>query len=232
MLAHSVREDPVTIYGPPGTMRLMEAVRVIVPQVPYEIRVCEIDGGAEVALPGEVKLRTLDVDHRVQCLAYSFMVDRMPEFQVDRAEALGVPVQHWKHLQSGEPVRLGGRVIEPADVLGPPRAGVKVAFVTDTRPTGDLPDFVAGADLLICEGMYGSEAERDRAEERGHMVFSEAAGIARAAGAKRLWLTHFSPAMQNPADFLHNARDIFPETEIGQTHHTETIRYPDESAED
>jgi ribonuclease Z len=227
-LAHSVRRDPVTVYGPPGTLRLLEAVTVMVPKLPYDLYVHEIGGGACITLPGDVKLRSLEVSHRAMCLAYSFTLERQPEFQVERAREIEIPVEHWKQLQSGEPVSHHGRTIDPSEVLGPPRPGIKIAFVTDTRPTAEIPGFVEGADLLICEGMYGTDEERERAHERGHMVFSEAARIARQGGVKRLWLTHFSPSLQTPEDYLPNARRIFPATELGQPHQTMVIRYPDE----
>jgi ribonuclease Z len=227
MLTHSVRVDPVTIYGPPGTERLVQTLRYIVPRLPFELTVCELSGGDRVTLPGSIELQALEVSHRITCLAYSFTMRRNPEFQRERAEALGVPVEYWKELQQGVDVEFGGRLVRAEEVLGPPRPGIKVSFVTDTRPTREIPAFVRGSDLLVCEGMYGTEEERERADERGHMVFSEAATIARDGAVKRLWLTHFSPALQDPEAHIDVARNIFPNTEIGRPHHTLTIPFPE-----
>jgi ribonuclease Z len=60
------------------------------------------------------------------------------------------------------------------------------------------------------------------------MLFHEAAKLAAEAGARRLWLTHFSPALQDPEDWLPLAREIFPHTELGQPHRTVTLRYPED----
>jgi ribonuclease Z len=226
-LAHAMRTDPVTIYGPHGIESLVTSLRAIVPRLPFELTVTELYNGDVVQLPGELEMRALEVSHHVPCLAYSFSLERTREFQREIAEARNIPVQHWSDLKDGADVEIDGVTFRADDVLGPPRAGIKVSFVTDTRPTSELPEFVRGSDLLICEGMYGSEDERARADERGHMVFPEAAEIARRGQVKKLWLTHFSPALQNPWEHLTAARYVFPETYIGVAHETLTIPFPE-----
>jgi ribonuclease Z len=226
-IAHSMRTDPVTIYGPIGTIPLVEALRYIAPRLPFDVRIEELHGGDCVTLPGGLQMRALEVSHRTTCLAYSFELNRGREFQREIAEKLNVPVEYWKDLQAGEDVELEGRVVLADDILGPPRPGIKVSMVTDTRPTSEIPRFVQGSDLLICEGMYGTEEERSRADERGHMVFSEAAEIARRARVKELWLTHFSPSLQEPEAHLEDPRRIFPQTYLGEPHKTVNIPFPE-----
>ena len=227
-LAFADRTEPVTIFGPPGTRAAVNGLRVVVPALPFAVEVIEIEGKSEHRLPGGLVMRALPVEHRIPCLAYTFVRPRAPRFEARRAQELGVPVELWSRLQRGEPVEVGGRVVDPEAVLGPPRRGVKVAFVTDTRPTPELPEFVRDADLLVCEGMYGDPAELPRAVERGHMVFHEAAKLAADAGVRNLWLTHFSPALQDPEKWLPLAREVFPNAELGQPHRTVTLRYPED----
>ena len=231
-LAHAMRTDPVTIYGPIGITALVDALRVVVPRLPFELSVVELFNGDVVQLPGDLEMRVLEVSHHVPCLAYSFQLKRTREFQREIAEAKNIPVNHWSALKEGQSVEVDGTTILPDDVLGPPRPGIKVSFVTDTRPTSELPEFVRGSDLLICEGMYGSEEERSRADERGHMVFPESAEIARRGDVKKLWLTHFSPALQNPWEHLEAARHVFPHTCIGVAHKTLTIPFPETESSD
>jgi ribonuclease Z len=231
-IAHSMRTEPVTIYGPLGTKPLVEALGYIVPRLPFEYSVVELFDGDCVTLPGGIEMEALEVSHHVPCLAYSFTRHRGREFQRSIAEEMGIPVEYWKRLQAGEDIEHGGKIVHADDMLGPPRAGIKVSFVTDTRPTAELPQFVHGSDLLICEGMYGTEEEREKADERGHMVFPEAAEIARRGEVKKLWLTHFSPALQEPAEHLPGARQIFANTHLGQAHQTLTIPFPEEHDSD
>jgi ribonuclease Z len=228
MIAHSGRTEPLTIYGPVYTDVVVQSLRIIAPRLPYAVEVIELGGSETRVLPDGLELRTLEVEHRIPCLAYSFGKPRAPRFQPERARAQGIPISLWSRLQAGESIEIDGRTYGPESVLGEPRSGLKVAYVTDTRPTPALPDFVRDADLLVCVAMYGDPDVRDRADARGHMVFDEAAATARDGNVKRLWLTHFSPSVTDPAACLPEATAIFPATEIGRQHRTFTLRYEDE----
>ena len=66
-----------------------------------------------------------------------------------------------------------------------------------------------GVDLMVCESTYLSSEGRE-AHEHGHMTASQAATIAKEAGAQKLVLTHFSQRYQSTEPFLEEARPIFP----------------------
>ena len=108
-----------------------------------------------------------------------------------------------------------GVTYTPDMVLGAPRKGLKVTYTTDTRPTRSIRENAKGSDLLICEGMYGDREMYPKALEHKHMMFEEAAQIAKEAGVDRLWLTHYSPSLPDPAESTEEARRIFPRTEAG-----------------
>lgn len=224
-LGNSERTDPLAIYGPPSLRKVVDRLRVIAPRLPYAVECHELKGGERI-VQGELIVCCLAVEHSLPCLAYTLEHARAPRFEPDRARALGVPLLEWKRLQSGHSVIVDGRRVEPAEVLGPPRAGVKLAFVTDTRPTEALPAFIAGAQLLVCEGMYGAEEDLPKALENRHMLFREAATIARDGRVAALWLTHFSPALTTPGTYLSAARAIFPDTQLGTTGLTTTLHFP------
>ena len=226
-LGNSERTEPLALYGPPGLRGVVDGLRVIAPYLPYAVECHELEGGEQIAL-GELVVRCLAVEHSLPCLAYTLERARAPRFEPDRARALGVPLLDWKRLQRGQPVTVDGRRVEPAEVLGPPRAGVKLAFVTDTRPTEALPAFVAGAQLLVCEGMYGADEDLPKALENRHMLFREAATIASDGRVEALWLTHFSPALTTPDGYLAAARAIFPATQLGRTGLTTTLHFPED----
>ena len=95
-------------------------------------------------------------------------------------------------------------------VLGAPRKGIKVTYCTDTRPTESIVRNAMGADLFICEGMYGEPDKVQKAKEYKHMTFYEAADLAFRAGVQELWLTHYSPSLIRPEDYMQEVRKIFP----------------------
>jgi ribonuclease Z len=226
-LGNAERREPLTIYGPRGLAAVVAGLRVIAPHLPYTVECRELAGGERFAV-GALAVSCLAVEHSVPCLSYALERARARRFEPERARALGLPLPLWGRLQRGETVSWEGQTVTPGAVLGAARAGVKLAFVTDTRPTAALPGFVAGAQLLICEGMYGAADDLPKALENRHMLFAEAAQIARAGAVDTLWLTHFSPSLTAPADYLPVARAIFPNTRLGATGLTTTLRFPDD----
>lgn len=226
MIGNSDRREELTVYGPPGLGEVLRGLRTIAPELPFVVRHYELEGGESFQFAG-VEGRCLMVDHTVPCLAYAVDVRRGRKFDVEKARRLGIPVDLWKPLQDGREVEWQGRRYRPCDVLGEPRRGVKLSYVTDTRPTPELPDFVRDSDLLICEGMYGSPDEYDKAVENKHLLFSEAAEIARLGGVKELWLTHFSPSLVEPEQYINVARAIFLETVAGHDRLCKSLRFRD-----
>jgi ribonuclease Z len=232
-LANAGREEPVDLYGPAGTPRVVAGLRTIAPVLPYELRVTELAGGDRFPLPGGLTGAVLAGEHALPVLAYRADLARSRRFDPDRATARGVPLPLWRRLQHGEAVAWPGGAATSDDVLGPPRRGLAFAYATDTRPVAKLASFLRGIDLLVCEGTYGDQADLPKAIERGHMTFREAATLARDAGAGALWLTHFSPALERPDAYLPEATALFPETTIGRSGLTTTLSFDDElDAED
>lgn len=230
-VANAGRTEPLRIYGPPETRRVVAGLRQIAPTLPYPVEVVELAGGDSFALPGGCRATTLLGEHHVPCLAYRVDRPRAPRFDAERAAALGIPVRLWRKLQLGEAVSWDGGHAEPDQVLGPPRRGLAFAYVTDTRPVPELVPFVAGVDLLVCEGTYGSADDTPKAIQNQHMTFAEAATLARDAGVGHLWLTHFSPSLDAPEEFLGEAAAIFPGVTIGRSGLTTTLSYEQELIE-
>jgi ribonuclease Z len=223
--ANGGRRAPLTIVGPPGTRETIERLRVIARWLPFPLDYLEFEETGELAF-GALEVEAAAGDHSVPCLAYRLSVPRRRRFLPDRARMLEVPLEKWRVLQSGESVRMRGRTIRPDDVLGPPRPGVVVGLVTDTRPTERIEELVRGVDLLVSEAMYGDAGQLARAKERKHMTFAEAAGLAQRAGAGRLVLSHFSPSLTDPDAYLVEATREFPETMVGHDHLQVSLQFP------
>ena len=113
-------------------------------------------------------------------------------------------------------------------VMGAERKGLKVTYCTDTRPIPAIAEHAAGSDLFICEGMYGDPEELKKAKEKKHMTMYEAAELAKQADPGELWLTHFSPSLIKPKQYLDAVREIFPRTEMGKDRLTKELNFEDE----
>lgn len=222
------KEEPVTIIGPKGIRNVVESLRVIAPHLPFPIRYREMAGDPndDVEVNG-VTIRSCMGDHDIPCLIYRLSIDRAAPFLPEKAKATGLPVTFWKLLQRGETVTYEGKTFQPSDVMGPPRPGLSLGFMTDTRPNQKLVEFLTGVDLLITEATYGDPADQHKAIENKHMTYGEAALVGVTSQAKQLWFTHFSPSMPNPDYFRKEAEMLYPSVVIGREHTSTTLAFPD-----
>lgn len=226
-VANSGRTEPLLITGPIETIRVVEGLRVIAPVLPYRVDVVELSGGESFPLPGGLTASVLTGVHHVPSLMYRVDRSRAPRFLPERARELRVPMNQWSVLQNGEAIEIDGRVIRPEEVLGPPRPGVSLGYMTDTRPVPGASNFFRDVDLLVSEGTYDDPAFEEKAIQNTHMTFGEAATIAKAANAGQLWLTHFSPSLADPEADRRFAADIFPNTVVGWSGLTRSLRFRD-----
>lgn len=220
------RTEPVRMIGPKGLKRVVNSLRVIAPELPFDIEFFEISDETPFELEGML-ITPFAVKHRIACFGYKTEIKRKGKFMPERAKELNIPVNMWKLLQNGENVSIDGRVIESSSVIGEERKGLKVVYCTDTRPTDSIWQAARHSDLLVCEGMFYDEEKHKRAIETGHMMYAEAAYTALRAETKELWLTHFSPAVVYPEDGIDIARKEFPNTKIGRDGMTKALKFED-----
>lgn len=228
-MANAERTEPVLLAGPKGLERIVRSLLVIAQGLPFEIKLMEYGGSEEDFDVFGMHVKAFKVNHNVTCYGYSVTVKRAGRFNAEEAKRLGIPLEFWNPLQKGNTCRgEDGSVYTPDMVMGKERRGLKVTYTTDTRPTKSIEVNAAGSDLFICEGMYGDPADAGKAREKKHMMFTEAAELARSAGVQELWLTHYSPSLNDPREYIHLARDIFPETAASKDGRHKELNYAEE----
>ena len=229
-MGNSGKTDNLTIIGPSGIREIVKGLCVIAPELPFAIDFIElprpIKNDFEIKINDYV-INALPLDHGVMCYGYSLEVKRTGKFDLEKAKALNLPCIYWSHLQNGEEVLYNGNIYTPDMVLGEERKGIKLSYCTDSRPAKTIPDFISDSDLFICEGIHGEIERFDKVREHKHMLFSEAADLAKKGNVSELWLTHYSPALLNPKEFLHMATDIFPNTIAGKDRMSKTLLFQD-----
>ncbi|MCL2753857.1 MAG: ribonuclease Z [Defluviitaleaceae bacterium] len=230
-IAHSGREEPLTIYGPEGVAHIVRSLCVVAPEIPFRIEYVEIPpkGFAGIKIPlTNFILSTHPANHNSPCFAFRFDIERKGKFDHEMAQKLGIPVNFWNKLQKGNIIEHDGKVFTPQMVMGQQRKGLSVSYCTDSRPPKGLPEFIADSDLFVCEGHYGDNAQLAKARKHKHMTFAEAAQLAHDGNVKKLWLTHFSPSLPNPKDFVKNAKKIFPQTKVGYDGLTKSLVFDED----
>ena len=226
-LGNAQRTEPLLMVGPRGLERVVNALRVIAPDLPFPIEFRELREKSEEIVMDGYRIRAFRVNHNVICYGYTIEIDRAGKFDVERARANGVEMQYWNRLQKGETIALPDRVLTGDLVMGPARKGIKCTYTTDTRPVSSIVEHARQSDLFICEGMYGEKEKASKAVEYKHMTFYEAAELARDAGVKEMWLTHYSPSLTKPQQYIEEVRKIFPYAKAGKDSMTAELMFED-----
>ncbi len=229
-IGNSGREETLIIVGPKGLKRTYDGLATIFPELPFNVDIIELDINEENNTSEELNMSGFNIqamfmEHKIPCFSYKIEVKRSGKFLPEKAKSLNIPCELWSVLQKGNEVEYNGQIFTPNMVLGENREGIKVCYCTDSRPLERMHNFINKSDLFICEGMYGEEEKKENAIIKKHMIFSEAATMAKYGNVKELWLTHFSPALTEPEEFLHNATNIFENTITGYDRICKTIYF-------
>ncbi len=227
-LGNTDRTKPLTIIGPKRVETVVNALRIIAPELPFPIEFIELDNeGGSFEFDG-LKINAFKVNHNMACFGYSFEVDRVGKFDFQKAQVNQVPMEYWSRLQKGETIEVESTIYTPDMILGPARKGLKLTYCTDSRPTNGITEAAWRSDLFICEGMYGEDGKETKAKEYKHMTMYEAAEIAKEAQVEELWLTHYSPSLVRPEQYREKVQEIFNHTIIPKDRRTVTLLFEEE----
>jgi ribonuclease Z len=123
----------------------------------------------------------------------------------------------WRELVPGKPTEVGGTEVTPFSLdhglecvgFRVVQAGAVAVFSVDTRPTREIVENASGADLLVHDA-YGPQSAAEQAHAMGHSTATDAGEAARAAGVRRLILTHLrSSRFVDPVALAAEAEAVF-----------------------
>ena len=214
------RTEALRLWGPKGAHKVLRRAEGFgVERLGFPVEITELAEGEAVKRKGYSVLAFPVAHHGAPSFGYALAEeDRLGRFDPERARELGVPEGPlWGQLHRGTAITLDdGRVVAPSALVGEPRPGRRVVVTGDTRPCEATADASRDADLLVHEATFADE-EAERAKDTGHSTAREAAEIARAAGVRRLVLTHISARYSRDAgDLEREARSVFPETAVAR----------------
>jgi len=227
------RRTPVEVYGPSRIEEYLRCIRCTIGLNPtYDLKVFKVEDGLHYDFES-YRIVCRRVQHGDESYGYRFEErDRPGLFNPDRAIALGIPKGPlWKKLQLGESIKLDdGRVIEPREVLGPPRRGFKLAYTGDTAPCRAVEELARDVDILIHEATF-TEDLADKATVEEHTTAAQAAYIASRSSVKLLILTHISARYTAVDSIVEEAKRIYPNVVVAEDGLTVEIRRVEEGYE-
>jgi ribonuclease Z len=181
------RTRPLPVFGPPGTVKIVDALLGVVYAADATFRLREAAVNEETLEPITAMVDVHDIDSG---MIYTTDDIRVATAEVDHGDSLGLPADSWKAL--------GYRVSS--------RAGT-VAFSGDAVASPGLRSLADGADILVmCCYLATEEIDSPELEYLASNVLASApqvGPIAAEAKVKHLVLTHLR---QKSSDLLASIR--------------------------
>lgn len=219
------RTQKLTIIGPTGLKKVIDSFYNLYGEIPYEIESIEVPMKKQTIKINEFNITAIPVEHKVDCLGYIVEVKRNARFNIEMATKNKVPRKYWKRLQNGEIINENNISYTQNMILGQSRKGIKISYITDTRPTKLIEKAIKKSDLFIAECMYIDNDKLDKVKKNKHMLGIEAAKLAQDSECRELWLTHFSPAIKEEDLHIEPILDIFKNATFGEDRKIKKLKF-------
>ena len=107
-MGNAERTEPLTMIGPKGLEKVVSALRMIAPELPFEIRYIELTGPEEDMEINGYHIHAFKVNHNISCYGYTVEIRRAGRFDVERARNNQIPQKLWNPLQKRPDSHNGG----------------------------------------------------------------------------------------------------------------------------
>lgn len=191
--------------------------------LPYTIYFHPLGDECLIADDKKITVECIKVSHRIDCWGFIFREKKNPRsIDPDKVKAYEIPAAYYEALQKGaDYTNKKGTIIPNEELTVAAPLPKSYAYCADTVYDETIIDKIKGVDLLYHEATYLKDLA-ERAAQRFHSTTEQAATIAKKANAKKLIIGHFSSKYEVLDEFLKEASEVFPNTELA----LEGICYP------
>jgi len=210
------RTTPLHIHGPELLEEILKIqLNAANIQLPYEVFFHALQGEGNIANDKKITVDCFKVQHRIDCWGFIFREKKNPRsIDPERCRSFEIPSSYYEALQKGEDyTNKKGTIISNSELTVAAPAPRSYAYCADTIYDISIADKIRGVDLMYHETTYLKDLE-ERAAARFHSTTVQAADIAKRAGVKKLLIGHFSSKYELLDDFLNEAREVFPDTDL------------------
>ncbi|MFZ1529288.1 MAG: ribonuclease Z [Ferruginibacter sp.] len=210
------RTTDMHLYAPPEMEKIIQLQLDAADTVlPYKLYFHAITKEGPLANDKRLWVDCFKVKHRIDCWGFLFREKKNPRhIDPEKVKAFEVPAAYYEELQKGKDYKTKkGDIILNEELTTAASPAKSYAYCADTIFDEGIAEKVKGVDLLYHEATYLKGLE-DRAFLRFHSTTQQAAEIAKLSGAKRLLIGHFSSKYEVLDDFLTEACEVFPNSEL------------------
>ncbi|HKP32606.1 MAG TPA: ribonuclease Z [Chitinophagaceae bacterium] len=210
------REHELHLYAPAPLKDLIQwQLDVASTTLPFNIDFHPLVDDGIIASSPKFVVEAFKVFHRIDCWGFKFRQVKAPrKVNPLKARENKIPEYFFDKLKKGEDfVRPDGSILKNEVVTDAAPPARTYAFAADTAFNEIVAEKVQEVDLLYHEATYLKDLE-DRATARFHCTTTQAATIAKKARVKKLLLGHFSSKYEKLDQFIEEAKEIFPDTEL------------------
>lgn len=222
------RENKLTIYAPPELEEILNLqLKASETKLSYELEFIPLVHKDSKVIVREEQfcIESFPLEHGIKC--YGFLIRENPkQWRINKNRLPeNILIQEIIKLKQGKDVlnEDGSIKYQLEEYTLPPRPSRSYGYCSDTRFDEGIVPFIQNVDLLYHESTFSDEM-KDRAALTHHSTATEAATIAKLAGAKKLLLGHYSTRYKDLTPLLSEARVVFKETYLSQEGETITLK--------
>jgi ribonuclease Z len=215
------RKSELHIYGPKGIREIIELqLKLSKSWVEFNLIFHELSSrSSEMIFENKkVEVHTIPLKHRIYTNGFLFR-EKPRERKLNMSAISRIPdidICDYQNLKDGKDfVKPNGEVIPNRELTLDPPAPLSYAYCTDTEYDELILPVIEGVDLLYHESTF-LEEHLDLAEKTKHSTARQAGTIAQKAKVKKLMLGHYSSRYKNLDSFLHEATQVFENTELSE----------------
>lgn len=210
------REQPLHLFAPAGLEEIIQLqLKVASTTLPFPLIFHPLENEGIILEESKFTVETFKTQHRIPCWGFLIREKKDPR-KVDKERAIQhhIPSVYYQSLKAGyDYTAKDGSVIYNDQVTLPNSPARSYAYCADTLYDERLADIAKNVTMIYHEATYLNGME-ERATARFHSTTSQAATIALKANAGGLLLGHFSSKFEELHDYLKEALEVFPHTQL------------------
>jgi len=216
------RISDLHLYAPSTLKQILDVIlNVSDTRLPYNLYFHALEDSSVLVDEEHLVIECFKVFHRIDCWGFLFHEKRKPrKINAEATEKFNVPIAYYEQLKQGEDYVHDGKVIANDELTFANKPVRTYAYCADTLYNETLVEKIQKVNMLYHEATYLKD-KHEKALSRFHSTTIQAAQLAKLAGVKRLLIGHFSSTYEKLDDFLTEAQEIFPDTQLaleGQTY--------------